>query len=224
MKAFLVYTALFALCPSLIAQSVHDLEKEKSRMRMTVAAFTPEGVLCSVVPLEKNKLGREVPSKSSPSTDPFGGAGFTVLVIDITGMAAKAGDSRDVWLYPASATGSVARYAYGAANALLDRQGKFEISITPALLEKCAFEAELTHASGKTLMKARHKGAAVLDPFAPAGGGSIRGAPMDPFGHGEEIILLTPTQARTVKLYPTPKPNVFSLTVADAMKTFQGAR
>jgi hypothetical protein len=206
----------FASCG--FAQSVADLEKEKVRMRIIVTSFTVHGVSCVAGPLTKNKRGREVIDESSRP------AGHVITVVDLSAQPVKIGEVRDLWLYPSS-NGTPPRYAYSASNALLDRQGNFVLPMTPALMERMGFEATLKEKNGRVMMKKKahpavqsalkEHSALITDRFAVDGFSRS-----DPFGDGEEITLMAPTEATMVKLYPTSKSGVFALSAAAATKTF----
>lgn len=198
-------------------QTIHEVEKSKMRIRITLICFTADGSFCQGAVLVKNKLGREEASKAG-AADPFGGGKrdpfarsirSRINVIDLAGLSIKPGESCDLTLYSAG-IGVPPSFAINASNALLAQQGKFKVTLTPALMERMSFLATLSKdAEGNIRMVS-------ADPRFQMGEAD------DPFASSNKPIILigTPT-ALNVKLYPTARDGAFALTAKDAWETWQ---
>lgn len=229
---------LFLLATTAIAQTIHDMEKLKVRVQVQVIELMPQGVRCAARKLVRNKLGREVPGESllppmlgAPTTVPtqvnLNGVIMrgerqiqsvepqSLLVLDLDFLPVKAGEVRDLWLYPGRPSFKVPSYFVNASNAALDAQGKQVRVINEARVKSLAFEAVVgVTLDGRMTTLSRKDGSKPLDgqsgdPFATGSGG------------GFIARLLGSPVPQSGVFYHTATVGTYAVSVQEAMKTYQ---
>jgi hypothetical protein len=136
--ATLAVTTLSAQQP---AETLADMEVLKTRLRVSLQRMTLDGALCRAANLTE-KQGREVVVKT---TDPFASSDLAAVILVEGMIAPKPGKEENITVYTVTG-GKLPLYATSAALALHMRAGKRR-PVTLALIEQCAFEAQLSGVS-----------------------------------------------------------------------------